>query len=53
MWIFFVRPLQELWPGYRFSVTLDQSLLLTLEDETRWAIMKEWLKAASVCEGSG
>ena len=30
--------LQELWPSYRFSVTLDQSLLLTLEDETRWAI---------------
>jgi NitT/TauT family transport system substrate-binding protein len=30
--------LQELWPSYRFNVTLDQSLLLTLEDETRWAI---------------
>ena len=33
--------LQELWPSYRFNVTLDQSLLLTLEDETRWAIKNE------------
>lgn len=30
--------LGELWPGYRLNVTLDQSLLLALEDETRWAI---------------
>lgn len=30
--------LKELWPQYRFNVTLDQSLLLTLEDESRWAI---------------
>lgn len=30
--------LGELWPGYRFSVALDQSLLLALEDEARWAI---------------
>jgi NitT/TauT family transport system substrate-binding protein len=28
----------ELWPSFKFNVTLDQSLLLTLEDETRWAI---------------
>jgi NitT/TauT family transport system substrate-binding protein len=33
--------LQELWPSYRFNVTLDQSLLLILEDETRWAIKNE------------
>jgi len=26
------------WPAYRFRVSLDQSLLLQLEDETRWAI---------------
>jgi NitT/TauT family transport system substrate-binding protein len=26
------------WPNYRFRVTLDQSLLLGLEDDTRWAI---------------
>lgn len=30
--------LKGLWPSYRFSATLDQSLLLVLEDETRWAI---------------
>ena len=30
--------LKELWPQYRFNVTLDQSLLLALEDESRWAI---------------
>jgi len=28
----------ELWPGNDFSVRLDQSLLLSLEDESRWAI---------------
>jgi NitT/TauT family transport system substrate-binding protein len=33
--------LQELWPTFRFNVTLDQSLLLTLEDETRWAIKNQ------------
>lgn len=30
--------MMELWPTFQFKVTLDQSLLLTLEDETRWAI---------------
>ncbi len=30
--------LKAFWPSYRFDVTLDQSLLLALEDETRWAI---------------
>jgi NitT/TauT family transport system substrate-binding protein len=28
----------EIWPGNRFTVALDQSLLLALEDESRWAI---------------
>jgi len=36
-----IENLQELWPSYRFNVTLDQSLLLTLEDETRWAIKNQ------------
>jgi NitT/TauT family transport system substrate-binding protein len=36
-----LEELQEVWPSYQFSVTLDQSLLLTLEDETRWAIKNE------------
>ena len=30
--------LNELWSSYRFSIVLDQSLILALEDETRWAI---------------
>ena len=30
--------LKVLWPQYRFNVMLDQSLLLALEDELRWAI---------------
>lgn len=29
---------RELWPTYRFEVSLDQGLLLALEDETRWAL---------------
>lgn len=29
--------LKPFWPSYRFGVGLDQSLLLALEDETRWA----------------
>jgi ABC-type nitrate/sulfonate/bicarbonate transport system substrate-binding protein len=33
--------LQEVWPTYRFNVALHQSLLLTLEDETRWAIKNQ------------
>jgi NitT/TauT family transport system substrate-binding protein len=30
--------LKQRWPSYRFNVSLDQSLVLALEDETRWAI---------------
>ncbi len=30
--------LTQFWPSYRFDVALNQSLLLALEDETRWAI---------------
>lgn len=30
--------IKEVWPSYRFNVTLDQSLILALEDETRWAL---------------
>jgi NitT/TauT family transport system substrate-binding protein len=38
--------LREVWPTYRLNVALHQSLLLTLEDETRWAI-KNQLTASS------
>jgi NitT/TauT family transport system substrate-binding protein len=30
--------LERLWPLYRFQVTLDQALILALEDEARWAV---------------
>ncbi|WP_426612800.1 ABC transporter substrate-binding protein [Bradyrhizobium sp. McL0616] len=30
--------LVKIWPSYQFEVTLRQGLLLTLEDEARWAI---------------
>ena len=30
--------LKDLWPAYQFNASLDQSLLLALEDETRWAM---------------
>jgi NitT/TauT family transport system substrate-binding protein len=33
--------LQEVWPTYRFNVALTQSLLLALEDQTRWAIKNQ------------
>lgn len=29
---------QKVWPSFRFSVTLDQTLLIALEDDTRWAM---------------
>lgn len=30
--------LSQIWGAYRFSITLDQPLLVSLEDEARWAI---------------
>lgn len=33
-----VTKLKPFWRSYRFDVALDQSLVLALEDETRWAI---------------
>ncbi|WP_459817066.1 ABC transporter substrate-binding protein [Geotalea toluenoxydans] len=30
--------LRRFWPAYSFQVTLDQSLLLALEDESQWAM---------------
>jgi NitT/TauT family transport system substrate-binding protein len=40
--------LKELWPTFGFNVTLHQSLLLTLEDETRWAIKNRLAAAADL-----
>lgn len=33
-----VAKVKELWPSYLFKVTLEQSLVMALEDQTRWAI---------------
>jgi NitT/TauT family transport system substrate-binding protein len=33
--------MKEVWPTYLFNVALNQSLVLTLEDETRWAIKNQ------------
>jgi NitT/TauT family transport system substrate-binding protein len=36
--------LRAVWDDYRFKVTLDQSLLVTLEDVSRWAIGNQLVK---------
>lgn len=33
-----VKDVERVWADYRFQLSLEQSLLLTLEDESRWAI---------------
>jgi NitT/TauT family transport system substrate-binding protein len=38
----------EIWPGNTFRVTLDQSLLLSLEDESSWAIKGGLTKATKI-----
>ena len=40
--------LNELWELYNFKVTLDQSLLVTLEAEARWAIKNKLTDAIEV-----
>jgi len=40
--------LNELWDIYTFEITLDQSLLVTLEDEARWAIKIKWTNKTDV-----
>lgn len=40
--------LGDLWAGNTFSVTLDQTLLLSLEDESRWAIKAGLTRARNV-----
>jgi NitT/TauT family transport system substrate-binding protein len=43
-----VAKLRQLWPSFRFNVRLDQSLLLALEDETRWAIRNQLVEGREV-----
>lgn len=38
----------DLWNEYNFAVTLDQSLLTTLEDQARWAIKNKLTEATQV-----
>jgi NitT/TauT family transport system substrate-binding protein len=38
------QQLKDLWPSYQFAVTLDQGLLLALEDQTRWALKNKLAK---------
>jgi len=38
----------SVWPQYQFSVTLDQSLILLLQEEARWLISNNLTTAASV-----
>jgi len=39
---------REIWPGMRFQVTLDQFLVLALEDESRWAINSGMVKKREI-----
>jgi NitT/TauT family transport system substrate-binding protein len=32
--------MESIWPDYRFSVTLDQTLVVAMEDQARWIISK-------------
>jgi ABC-type nitrate/sulfonate/bicarbonate transport system substrate-binding protein len=33
--------MSSVWPDYDFSITLDQALILTMEDEVRWVMSKK------------
>ena len=39
---------RDIWADYRFDLTLEQSLILTLEYESRWAIKSGLVKARKV-----
>jgi ABC-type nitrate/sulfonate/bicarbonate transport system substrate-binding protein len=45
--------LQQLWPLYEFGVKLDQSLLISLENQARWAIRNRLVPAKAVPEFRG
>ena len=38
--------IREVWDAFNYSVRLDQTLLITLEDETRWAIKQKLTEQA-------
>lgn len=40
--------LDSIWPNYRFNLSLNQSLLTTLESEARWAMREQLVKDTQV-----
>ena len=38
----------ELWTDFRFALSLNQSLIATLESDAHWAIQAEWIKAKAI-----
>ena len=40
--------LHDIWMDFRFKVTLDQSLLVTIEDESRWAIKNRLVESQAM-----
>jgi NitT/TauT family transport system substrate-binding protein len=39
---------KKLWPGYRFEVRFDQSLVISLEDTARWAVRNRKMVAKGI-----
>lgn len=39
---------RKVWPAFKFNIVLNQSLLITLEDETRWAIKNKLVDATAM-----
>ncbi len=39
---------EEVWSQYRFSLSLDQSLILAMQDESRWLIQNNFTNATAV-----
>lgn len=40
--------IDKLWDGYRFRLSLSQSLLVTLEDEAKWAIRSNFTNKTEI-----
>ena len=40
--------IKEVWDSFRFNVSLDQTILITLEDEARWAIKNKLTEQTSM-----
>ena len=40
--------LAERWPDFTFAITLDQALVINLEDQARWAIRSGLTKSSTV-----